>query len=92
MADRPKSQQQLKSEKKAAQNPAEREYVWVTNISKQSVPIQLMAPKGVDFIVGEQSMALAPGESEKFPRERIYLHQVQNLQKMRKIRIRIVKG
>ena len=69
------------------------EYVWISNISNQSIPIQLKSPtdkktgKKYDFLVGEQSVPLGSGAKQRFPKSRLYTEQIENLQKNRIIRV-----
>ncbi len=69
------------------------EYVWICNISKQSIPIQLKAPmdkrtgKKHDFLIGEQSVPLGVGAKQRFPKSRLYTEQIENLQRDRRIKV-----
>jgi hypothetical protein len=69
------------------------EYVWICNISKQSIPIQLKAPtdkktgKQFDWLVGEQSVPLGVGAKQRFPKSRLYTEQIENLQRDRRIKV-----
>lgn len=69
------------------------EYVWICNISKQSIPIQLKAPKDkrtgkqYDFLVGEQTVPLGAGAKQRFPKSRLYTEQIENLQRDRRIKV-----
>jgi hypothetical protein len=62
-------------------------FVNILNISKQAIHVQLKAPPNVDFFAGEQTIPLMPGKFTKFPRRRLYMDQVTNLQKSGKLRI-----
>jgi hypothetical protein len=53
----------------------------IYNKSKQAIPIQLKAPKGVDFYRGEQTVWLDVGRTDKFPVSRLYKDQIINQQK-----------
>lgn len=90
MADqkRPLSQREIQAAKIKA-NKTE----WVTiynRLPKQAVQIQLRAPAGVDFYLGEQSVYIAKGQTAKFPVNRLYKEQIVNHQKAG--RISIVSG
>lgn len=50
--------------------------------SKQPVPIQLKAPAGTDFYLGEQTVWLQRGKSAVFPVSRLIKEQIVNQQKM----------
>lgn len=64
------------------------EYVLIINKSKrQSLPIQLKSPPGVDWFVGEQSAMLYPQKMSKFPKHRLYPDQIANLQKQGRIQV-----
>lgn len=66
---------------------------WVTiynRLPKQAVQIQLRAPAGVDFYLGEQSVYIPKGQTAKFPVNRLYKDQIVNHQKAG--RISIVSG
>lgn len=84
MPDRPRTQRELKKQRKAKEQV---EFVTVTNTSKQAVPIQLKAPKNVDFFTGEQTTYLRIGKSQKYPKHRVYPDQLRNLQAKRYIRV-----
>lgn len=91
MADqnkRPMSQREIQTAKIKA-NKTE----WVTlynRLPKQAVQIQLRAPAGVDFYLGEQSVYIPKGQTAKFPVNRLYKEQIVNHQKAG--RISIVSG
>lgn len=58
-------------------------FITLTNRSRQQiVNIQLRAPKGVPFVVGEQTIPLLPQGSAKFPKSRLMPEQIENLQKL----------
>ena len=56
----------------------------------QPVYIQLRAPRGVDFYLGEQTVVLHCGKTGKFPVNRLYKEQIVNHQKAG--RLTIVSG
>lgn len=91
MADqnkRPMSQREIQTAKIKA-NKTE----WITlynRLPKQSIQIQLKAPQGVDFYLGEQSVYIPVGQTAKFPVNRLYKEQIVNHQKAG--RISIVSG
>lgn len=53
----------------------------------QPVFIQLRAPKGVDFYLGEQTVILHVGKTAKFPVSRLYKEQIINHTKAGRIKI-----
>lgn len=71
----------------------EEQFVWISNISKQAIPIQLKSPtdkktgKKYDFLIGEQSVPLSAGAKQKFPKSRLYTEQIENLQRDRRIKV-----
>lgn len=71
----------------------EEQFVWISNISKQAIPIQLKSPvdkktgKKYDFLIGEQTVPLSAGAKQKFPKSRLYTEQIENLQRDRRIRV-----
>ena len=81
---KPLTQKQIKKEKIIASNT---NYTTILNTSKQMVTIQLKAPPGVDFFVGEQTITLMPGKFAQFPVSRLYNDQVKNHQKAGRIKI-----
>jgi hypothetical protein len=85
---RPLTQREIRQAKKAKQDE---EYIIIHNICKQMVPIQLKAPTGVDFYQGEQTIPLNRGKSAKFPKSRLRMTQITNLQKSRMIRVNEAK-
>ncbi|MEM3097212.1 MAG: hypothetical protein QXU32_00615 [Nitrososphaerales archaeon] len=67
-----------------------REQKFVTLYNKtrnQPVYIQLRAPKGVDFYIGEQTVILHCGKIGKFPVNRLYKEQIINHAKAGRISI-----
>jgi hypothetical protein len=86
--ERPLTQRELRQSKKVKQDE---EYILIHNICKQMIPIQLKPPIGVDFYQGEQTVPLNRGKSAKFPKSRLRMTQVENLQKSGMIRIGISK-
>lgn len=87
-AQRPLTQREIKKAKKEKQ---QEEYITVHNICKQMILIQLQAPVGVDFYAGEMSVPLNKGKSAKFPKSRLRMTQIENLQKSGMIRISLAK-
>jgi hypothetical protein len=84
--NRPLTQAEIAARKKA-QSPKE-EYVTLANKSPiQTVNIQLKAPSGVPFTVGEQTIPLFPKASAKFPKSRLIPEQIENLQKTGLLRV-----
>jgi hypothetical protein len=85
MDKKPLTQRELRKQKKGSETI---EYVTIINKSgKQTVPIQLRAPKGVDFFVGEQTVPLYPNKMAKFPKNRLYMEQIMNYEKSGRIRV-----
>lgn len=63
-------------------------YITLYNRStNQPVPIQLRAPRGVDFYIGEQTVVLHCGKTAKFPVSRLYKEQITNHAKAGRIKI-----
>lgn len=82
---RPLTQRELRLAKKKLTNV---EQVVIVNKSKsQTIPIQLKAPPGVDWFVGEQTVPLYPKRMAKFPKSRLYLDQIANYQKQGRIQV-----
>lgn len=75
---RPQTQREIAA---ARQQKSKGGVMTIYNKSKQSIPIQLKAPKGVDFYRGEQTVWLDVNKSEKFPVNRLYKDQIINQQK-----------
>lgn len=71
----------------------EEQFVWISNISKQAIPIQLKSPidkktgKKHDFLIGEQTVPLLSGAKQKFPKSRLYNEQIENLQRDHRIKV-----
>ena len=84
MADRPKTIRQIQAQKQEERNSAE---VIILNISKQLVNIHLRPPKGVDFYIGAQDIALKPGQTFSFKKVRLWMSQVERLQKQQKVQV-----
>lgn len=82
------SQNELKAKKE--------EVIIIQNVSKQIIAIQLSSPvnpktgKKIGFFVAEQSVSLPRGKSGKFPRARLYMDQITNLQKSGMIKVKRV--
>lgn len=82
---RPLTQRELRQQKQRREDVR---YVTIINRSKkQTVPIQLKAPIGVDFFVGEQTVPLYPLRMAKFPENRLYSEQIRNFQKQGRIQV-----
>ncbi len=75
---KPKTQREIAAAKKLKTKGG---VIAIYNKSRQSIPIQLKAPKGVDFYRGEQTVWLGVGKSDKFPANRLYKDQIINQQK-----------
>ena len=82
---RPLTQRELRAAKKKTTNV---EQIVIVNKSKsQTVPIQLKAPPGVDWFVGEQTVPLYPKRMAKFPKNRLYMEQIINYQKQGRVQV-----
>lgn len=85
MAKKPLTQREIK---KAKESKKQIERVTIINKSdKQTIPIQLRAPKGVSFWVGEQTVNLYPKKMSVFPVHRLYLEQIKNFEKAGRIQV-----
>ncbi len=82
---RPLTQREIRRRKQDAEE-VER-IVIINRSSSQSIPIQLKAPDGVDFFVGEQTVMLYPKKMAKFPKNRLYTEQINNFCKQGRVRI-----
>jgi hypothetical protein len=79
MADKkPQTQRDIAA---ARQKKSSGAMMTIYNKAKQAIPVQLKAPKGVDFYRGEQTVWLGVGRSDKFPISRLYKDQIINQQK-----------
>ena len=82
---RPLTQREIRQRKERAANVR---FITIINRStKQTVPIQLRAPSGQDFFVGEQTVPLYPLKMAKFPENRLYSEQIRNYQKQGRIQV-----
>lgn len=82
---RPLTQREIQTSKIKA---AKTEWVTLYNrLPKQAVQIQLRAPNGVDFFLGEQCVYIPVGQTAKFPVNRLYKEQIVNHQKAGRISI-----
>ena len=59
----------------------------INKCNKQMIPIQLRAPEGVSFWVGEQTVPLYPKRMAVFPENRLYWDQIRNFEKAGRIQI-----
>ena len=84
MANRPRTIREAQSAKTKSAKSAE---MTLLNISNQLIKIHLRAPKKVDFYVGAQDVSLIPGQSYTFKKNRLWLEQVERLQKQRSISV-----
>jgi len=82
---RPLTQREIKQAKKASKEI--KKVVIVNRSKKQTVPIQLKAPKGMDFFVGEQTVMLYPQRMSTFPKHRLYQEQINNYLKAGRIQM-----
>ena len=83
---RPQTQRELRQQKRDRDTNVK--YLTIINKSKtQTVPIQLRAPPGQDFFVGEQTVPLYPMKMAKFPEHRLYKEQITNFQKQGRIQV-----
>ena len=82
---RPLTQREIRQTKIRRENVR---YVTIINRSKkQTIPIQLRAPAGQDFFVGEQTIPLYPQRMARFPENRLYAEQIKNFQKQGRIQV-----
>lgn len=82
---RPLTQREIRKQKAAIEKTR---YVTIINKSTtQTVPIQLKAPPGKDFYVGEATVPLYPKRMGKFPVHRLYKEQIENFQKQGRIQV-----
>jgi hypothetical protein len=82
---RPLTQRELRKQKAKVEQT---QYVTIINRSStQTVPIQLKAPPGQDFYVGEATVPLYPKRMAKFPQDRLYAEQIENFQKQGRIQV-----
>lgn len=82
---RPLTQREIRKQKQQATDV---KYVTIINKSKsQTIPIQLKAPAGQDFFVGEATVPLYPRRMARFPENRLYLEQINNFQKQGRIQV-----
>ena len=82
---RPLTQREIRQQKRASESV---NYITIINrSSKQTVPIQLKAPTGIDFFVGEQTIPLYPKRMARFPENRLYSEQIKNFQKQGRIQV-----
>jgi hypothetical protein len=88
--DRPLTQREIRKAKQEKRRGEEKAVI-VHNISKQTIPLQLAPPSGVDFYAGEQTISLFRGKSTKLPFSRARMEQLTNLQKAGKIRMQVVE-
>lgn len=65
---------------------AEREYVTVTNVSNQMIPIQVRSPAG-DFYLEERQARINPGRSIQLPRNFLNQGQLENLKSRHHVQI-----
>lgn len=80
---RPKTQKEIAQAKNA-----KIKFVTLYNKTKnQPVYIQLRAPGGVDFYIGEQTVILHCGKNAKFPVSRLYKEQINNHMKAGRLQI-----
>ena len=88
MSDKPKrplTQRELRQQKRKTERV---KYVTIINrSSSQTIPIQLKAPAGHDFFVGEQTVPLYPLKMAQFPENRLYSEQISNFQKQGRIQV-----
>lgn len=83
--ERPRTQREIQTARAKASKVE-----WITlynRLPKQAVQIQLRAPAGVDFYLGEQSVYIPKGQTAKFPVNRLYKEQIVNHQKAGRISI-----
>ena len=59
----------------------------IQNISNQVIPIHMRPPKDIDFYLGAQDVRLHPNKNKTFKKSRLWLEQIERLQKQRKIQV-----
>jgi len=85
MSKRPLTQRELRQRK--AKKADVKKITIVNCCKKQTIPIQLRAPEGVSFWVGEQTVPLFAKRMAVFPENRLYWDQIRNFQKAGRIQI-----
>lgn len=85
MSKRPLTQRELKQQR-AKKAPIAKVTI-INRCKKQMVPIQLKAPDGVSFWVGEQTVPLYPLRMAVFPENRLYWDQIRNFEKAGRIQV-----
>jgi hypothetical protein len=82
---RPLTQRELRNRKAKKSQVAK---ITIVNKSgKQTIPIQLRAPAGMSFWVGEMTVPLYPKRMAVFPEDRLYWDQIKNFEKAGRIQI-----
>ena len=84
---RPLTQRELRALKQNQQKSDSEKVVIINRSKNQTVPIQLKAPAGVDWFVGEQTIMLYPQRQARFPKHRLYSAQIENHQKHGRIQV-----
>jgi len=82
--DKPRAltQKQIAAQRELQKKKTTKEYVMLYNRSnKHPLPLQLKAPTGIDFYVGDQTVRMSPSERCQFPVSRLYEGQILNLVK-----------
>jgi hypothetical protein len=82
---RPLTQRELRELKK--KKSTSELVILINKSSNQTVPIQLKAPPGTDWFVGEMTVPLYPKRMGKFPKNRLYTEQINNYQKQGRIQV-----
>ena len=59
----------------------------ITNVSKQSIPIQVRRPGG-DFYRDEQQIRISPGETVRLPETVVMQHQLDNCRARHELHVR----
>lgn len=85
MSKRPLTQREIRQQQTKKSKVAK--VTIVNRCKKQTIPIQLRAPDGVSFWVGEQTVPLYPQRMAVFPENRLYWDQIRNFQKAGRIQI-----
>ena len=63
----------------AEKNKKDVSEITIQNISKQMVPINLKAPKNVDFYAGTSEARLQPGRSITLKKSKVWIEQINRL-------------
>lgn len=85
--NRPLTQRELRALKKNKEQRTSEKVTIINRSATQTLPIQLKAPAGVDWFVGEQTVMLYPRKQASLPKHRLYEDQISNYQKQGRISV-----